>query len=56
MELYRVNDAVNNEGERLVSDSLFVDVPEHIGQITLSKDGASTGAVGCGGEEGRKAR
>ena len=35
-ELYRVNNAQTNEGERLVSDSLFVEVPQQPGSITLS--------------------
>ncbi len=35
-ELYRVNNATTNEGERLVSDSLFVDVPEILPEVTLS--------------------
>ncbi len=35
VELYRVNDAKTNEGERLVSDSLFVDVPAELGDIIL---------------------
>ena len=35
-ELYRVNDATTNEGERLVSDSMFVDVPEILPEVTLS--------------------
>ena len=34
-ELYRVNDAVTNEGQRLVSDSLFETVPETLPTITL---------------------
>ncbi len=34
-ELYRVNDAITNEGHRLVSDSLFVDVPSPLGTVTL---------------------
>ncbi|MDE6030361.1 MAG: hypothetical protein K2G32_01915, partial [Oscillospiraceae bacterium] len=34
-ELYRVNDALTNEGERLVSDSLFVDFPEILPEISL---------------------
>ncbi len=34
-ELYRVNDAQTNEGERLVSDSLLVTVPQPLGQITI---------------------
>ena len=36
VELYRVNDALTNEGERLVSDSLFADVPAELGSITLN--------------------
>ena len=40
VELYRVNDAHTNEGERLVSDSLLTDVPAEPGKITLSADGA----------------
>ncbi len=35
VELYRVNDAMNNEGHRLVSDSMFVDMPQPLGSITL---------------------
>ena len=35
MELYRVNDALTNEGQRLVSDSLYVDVPENLPSISL---------------------
>ncbi|MCM1059808.1 MAG: fibronectin type III domain-containing protein [Eubacterium sp.] len=35
-ELYRVNDALTNEGERLVSDSLFVDFPEELPEISFS--------------------
>lgn len=34
-ELYRVNDALTNEGERLVSDSLFVDFPEILPEISF---------------------
>ncbi len=34
-ELYRVNNALTNEGERLVSDSFFIDIPQEIPQITL---------------------
>ncbi len=34
-ELYRVNDALTNEGERLVSDSLFVDFPELLPEISF---------------------
>ncbi len=35
-ELYRVNNAQTNEGERLVSDSLFVTVPDTLGDITIA--------------------
>ncbi len=35
-ELYRVNNALTNEGERLVSDSLFTDFPENLPSIDLS--------------------
>ena len=38
-ELYRVNNALNNEGHRLVSDSLFVDVPAPLGSISLEGNG-----------------
>ena len=34
-ELYRVNNALTNEGQRLVSDSLFETVPESLPTITL---------------------
>ena len=42
-ELYRVNNARTNEGERLVSDSLFVTVPEHPGSIDLNGAGIGVG-------------
>lgn len=35
-ELYRVNNALTNEGERLVSDSMFVELPENLPEITLT--------------------
>lgn len=35
-ELYRVNDAKTNEGQRLVSDSLFETMPEKLPTIHLS--------------------
>jgi len=35
-ELYRVNNALTNEGQRLVSDSLFEALPEALPDITLS--------------------
>ncbi len=35
-ELYRVNDALTNEGQRLVSDSLFETLPDTLPDITLS--------------------
>ena len=34
-ELYRVNKAETNEGQRLVSDSLFEDVPEVLPEVSL---------------------
>lgn len=34
-ELYRVNDALTNEGQRLVSDSLFENVPDNLPSVTL---------------------
>lgn len=34
-ELYRVNNALTNENERLVSDSFFIDIPDDIPNITL---------------------
>lgn len=37
-ELYRVNKAETNEGQRLVSDSLFVDVPATLPEVTLDKN------------------
>jgi len=36
-ELYRVNDAMTNAGQRLVSDSLYVAVPETLPVIELDK-------------------
>ncbi len=36
-ELYRVNDAVTNEGQRLVSDSLFENMPATLPDIELGK-------------------
>ncbi|RDY27461.1 hypothetical protein CHL78_009620 [Romboutsia weinsteinii] len=46
-ELYRVNDAVTNEGQRLVSDSLYVDIPKNLPEIdfTTSFKGKSKKAV-----------
>ncbi len=35
-ELYRVNDALTNEGQRLVSDSLFEAVPEVLPDMQIS--------------------
>lgn len=37
-ELYRVNNALTNEGQRLVSDSLFETMPEELKQIEISSD------------------
>ena len=36
-ELYRVDNALTNEGQRLVSDTLLVNVPENLPLITLTK-------------------
>lgn len=36
-ELYRVDNALTNEGQRLVSDTLLVDIPEILPEITLTK-------------------
>ncbi len=38
-ELYRVDDAGTNEGQRLVSDTLFVTVPETLPGLTLGNGG-----------------
>ncbi len=35
VELYRVNNALTNEGQRLVSDSLFEEVPDKLPDITF---------------------
>lgn len=37
-ELYRVNNALTNEGERLVSDSFFIVIPHDIPNITLKSN------------------
>ncbi len=37
VELYRVNNAITNEGQRLVSDSLFEDVLDTLPDITFGK-------------------
>lgn len=37
-KLYRVNDAVTLEGQRLVSDSLYFDIPSKLPEIELKKD------------------
>lgn len=37
-ELYRVNDAITLEGQRLVSDSLYVKVPLKLPEIDFNKD------------------
>ena len=38
VELYRVDDALTNAGERLVSDTFYVKVPEELPEITLHSD------------------
>lgn len=35
-ELYRVNNALTNEGQRMVSDSFFIDIPSTLPSITLT--------------------
>jgi len=37
VELYRVNNALTNEGQRLVSDSLFEEMPDLLPDITFGK-------------------
>lgn len=37
-ELYRVNNALTNEGERLVSDSMFVNIPEELPPISFESN------------------
>ncbi len=37
-ELYRVDDALTNEGQRLVSDSYFVEMPSVLPKITLTQN------------------
>ncbi len=37
-ELYRVNKAETNEGQRLVSDSLFENMPDELPLVTLDRD------------------
>lgn len=37
VELYRVNNALTNEGQRLVSDSLFEELPDKLPSITFGK-------------------
>lgn len=38
-ELYRVDDALTNQGERLVSNTLFVDLPEELPSVTIHSGG-----------------
>lgn len=38
-ELYRVDGALTNEGQRLVSDSLFVNMPKKLSNVTLTQSG-----------------
>lgn len=53
-ELYRVNDALTNEGQRLVSDSLFEAVPaqENLPEIRFSGDYTPGNDGNTGTEEG----
>ena len=36
-ELYRVDNAMTNEGQRMVSDTKFVSVPKDLPSITIKK-------------------
>jgi len=38
-EMYRVDNAETNEGDRLVSDTLFVDVPKVLPDIEIKPQG-----------------
>ena len=38
-EMYRVDNAETNEGDRLVSDTLFVDVPKNLPNIEIKPQG-----------------
>ena len=40
-ELYRVDNALTNEGQRLVSDSMFVEMPEILPKIILTQSGGN---------------
>ena len=53
-ELYRVNNALTNEGQRLVSDSLFETVPSQLPGISFdsSAGGSGTNTGGSAGGEG----
>ena len=42
-ELYRVDDAETNKGERLTSNTLFVDVPENLPDVTITGNAAAQG-------------
>lgn len=44
-ELYRVDNAETNEGERMVSDSLFREMPAELPFITISGTGVTGGSV-----------
>lgn len=37
-ELYRVNNAQTNEGQRMVSDSVYVDMPDKLSYMTFNKE------------------
>ena len=36
-ELYRVDNALTNEGERLTSDTVFVDIPDQLEEIVIEE-------------------
>ena len=37
VELYRVDNAQSNEGQRLVSDTVLIDVPQNLPSISIKK-------------------
>ena len=39
-ELYRVDNAITNEGQRLTADTLLVELPEELPTITIASDNA----------------
>ena len=37
VELYRVNNAQTNEGQRMVSDSVYEDMPEELSEMVFNQ-------------------